>query len=111
MYWFPNTKEDSAKYGASDIIENSSAFLHKWRYSGIYFLIHDEEIVYVGQSVDVKSRLDQHSRGDDVHDPKLFNRYFVIMCDTSELNNLEAYYINKFHPKYNIAIPKFGGEL
>lgn len=101
-FW-PNTKDNGNQYTAEEILDNAAPFLHKsGDYPGIYFLICDEEIVYVGKSVNVKTRLDQHSINPD----KNFNRYFAILCDKEELNSLEAHYILRFRPKYNIAIPK-----
>ena len=105
MSWFPNTSENGKEYSYDDIVGNASNFLHKGgEYCGVYFLICDDEIVYVGKSVNIKSRLDQHSM--DEHRNKNFNKYYVVLCDPKEVNSLEAYYILKFRPKYNIAIPR-----
>jgi len=106
-YWAPRTKESGTEFSQKDILDNSSIYVHDGcRYCGVYFLLADDEIVYVGQSVDVKKRLKQHAD----YSEKTFNRFFFVQCDRLELNKLEAYYILKFRPKYNIAIPRGTNE-
>lgn len=61
---------------------------------GIYFLIHDNEIVYIGQSTNVYRRLTAHS-------DKQFSGYAVVPCETHELDILESLYIHCLQPKYN----------
>ena len=61
---------------------------------GIYFLIKDKEIVYIGQSTNVYRRLTAHT---DKH----FSGYVVIPCETHELDILESLYIHCLQPKYN----------
>jgi len=67
------------------------------RKCGVYFLIKDEEIVYVGQSVNIFSRIGAHETLKD------FDTFTYIECDKSELNIIEAKYIVKFKPKYNFS--------
>lgn len=64
--------------------------------SGIYFLIKNSEIVYVGQSVDVYSRMACHRR------EKEFDRFHIIPCEKEHLLEIEAKYIAKFNPKLNV---------
>jgi hypothetical protein len=64
---------------------------------GVYFLIQDSEIVYVGQSTNVMTRLLQHKN-------KEWNGWFCVECDMEELTCLEDHYILKFLPKYNKTI-------
>jgi excinuclease UvrABC nuclease subunit len=103
--WWPNTKQNGKEYNEADIVEQSAPYIHNSQQSGVYFLLDCDRIVYVGKTIDVKNRLKQHSDSD-----KIWNRYFFIRCDREEIDRLEAYYILRFRPKYNIAIPK-GGEL
>lgn len=63
---------------------------------GIYFLVSNGEIVYVGQSVTPVRRLGDHSR-DKVFDSVAF----VPHPKGPKLNYLEHSYIRKFKPKYN----------
>lgn len=64
--------------------------------TGIYFLFADNELVYVGQSMDVLGRISQH------HGCKPFDRLAIIECHRSELDRIESHYINKFRPRMNI---------
>lgn len=70
------------------------------RITGIYFLIDGEEIVYVGQSLDIFTRIQIHKATG-----KVFDRYYYIECEESALNELEAEHIVKFAPKYNSKPP------
>lgn len=70
------------------------------RVTGVYFLIHGDEIVYVGQSVDVFSRFEVHRVSG-----KVFDRVYYIECEEWELSDVEAEYIIKFAPKYNRTVP------
>lgn len=74
---------------------------------GIYFLIHERQIVYVGQSTNCHMRIGNH-----LNDPqKIFDSYFVIECKEHFLDDLESSYIIKFQPKYNLIIPKVRKEI
>lgn len=65
---------------------------------GVYFLIYQSEIVYVGQSVDITSRVRTH-----IGDPsKKFDRISFIKCDKKNLNNTERAYIKMLSPRYNV---------
>ncbi len=65
----------------------------------IYFLIQGNEIVYVGQTISpFFSRIAGHMN-------KLFDSFVFISAENEMLNDLEAYYIVKFKPKYNVALP------
>lgn len=75
------------------IIKNA-VNLDRFVLKGIYFLLDNNEIVYVGQSVNVYQRIHQHR-------DKKFNRIFVLKTDNLDL---ESYYINKLKPKYNSII-------
>lgn len=68
------------------------------RICGVYFLILGDEIVYIGQSQDVDRRISAHA---DKH----YNRIYVIKAPQQDLLWLEAMYINKFKPRYNLTIP------
>lgn len=69
--------------------------------TGIYFLIDDGEIVYVGQARnDIAARLIAHHRSG-----KIFDSYFWTKCHPDYLSELEADYIVRFEPRYNMVIP------
>lgn len=61
---------------------------------GIYFLVLNESVVYVGQSIDIYSRTGNHS-------DKLFNDIYIIECKQEKLNELEKHFILKYQPIYN----------
>jgi hypothetical protein len=67
----------------------------KRRICGVYFLIKDCEVIYVGQSVNIHSRIDEHDRVKD------FDTFTYIECEKENLSYLEARYISKFKPKLN----------
>lgn len=62
---------------------------------GVYFLIKDNTIVYVGQTTKGLFRVNQH-----IYD-KDFDSYFFLECKLNELNSIETQYIIMFKPKYN----------
>ncbi len=62
--------------------------------TGVYFLINNGRIVYVGQAVCVHSRLRAHS-------DKNFDRYAYIACPVEMLNKLESLYIHCLRPELN----------
>ncbi|MDX9718159.1 MAG: GIY-YIG nuclease family protein [Thauera sp.] len=66
--------------------------------SGVYFLIDSNgEVVYVGQSVNVHARIEDHRR-----DPaKEWASAKFIPCKREHLSAMEKEYITKFQPKYN----------
>ena len=53
------------------------------------------KIVYVGQSVNVLSRIAGHK-------DKLFDRFAFFPCGTDQLNDLERAFINIFLPELNV---------
>ena len=62
---------------------------------GIYFLCEGNEVVYVGQSVDIVSRITTHYR----EKSKEFDRAFWIPVSQSELNEVEAAFILHLRPR------------
>jgi len=65
----------------------------------IYFLLKDNQVVYVGQTKKGVKRIFEHCSD------KVFDSYTMIECSVSKLNETEAYYITKFNPKYNKLLP------
>lgn len=68
--------------------------------SGLYFLIDQHEIVYVGQSKLVHRRLAQHFDRREIQ----FDRYFILPCPVALLDLLEARYIAEFRPAWNTRL-------
>jgi len=69
---------------------------------GIYFLIKDYEIIYVGKSTSVYNRIEAHNKDCN----KDFDKWCYVLCDKDKLDDLEAEYIIEFKPKLNCTIPK-----
>lgn len=65
---------------------------------GIYFLIENNDVVYVGQSIDVHSRIHQHSISN-----KAFDSFSWIETRKNNLDVLESLYIHTLQPKYNFS--------
>lgn len=63
--------------------------------SGIYFLVLGGEVVYVGQSCNVATRILNHKN-------KTYDRALVLPCPRSKLNEIEAAFIGFFKPALNM---------
>lgn len=61
----------------------------------IYFLVQNQNVVYVGQTTKGLSRVYEHLSS------KQFSNIYVIPCDKSDLDYLEDFYIFKYTPIYN----------
>lgn len=68
----------------------------------LYFLIDGEEIVYVGQTLDLSSRAKKHE------ETKAFSNIAFMFVPKGEVNDYEAEYIVRFSPKYNKMLPSNG---
>jgi excinuclease UvrABC nuclease subunit len=67
---------------------------------GLYFLVKNNEIIYIGQSTNISARLDSHTIKN--HSYKDYDKVFIYEClDAAERTALEEYYIEKFKPRYN----------
>ena len=75
-----------------DVVTKSSG----WEViAGVYFLIRDGVVVYVGQSINVFQRLDEHRK------KKQFDRFYVLPCPAERLREVEMHYIKTFAPELN----------
>ena len=63
---------------------------------GIYFLKDGDNVVYIGQSVDIEKRIEHHERSD-----KKFDSFYFEECSRSELSVKEKNCIIEMKPKYN----------
>lgn len=69
--------------------------------SGVYFLLHEEEVVYVGQSTNVAQRV---ATG---HPDKEFDEAFMLLVPEEQLLEVETAFIAALNPIYNqTALPK-----
>lgn len=75
--------------------------------SGIYFLWSGDDLIYVGKSVNVHSRLDSHINGPSNNTNRVLMKseithVSIIPCSVDDLDVTEAIYINKFKPRCNL---------
>lgn len=66
--------------------------------AAVYFLLDDDEVVYVGKSVNLHMRLADHFR----YPGFAFNGFAFVVCDRDILGYEEAKYIGKYRPKHNV---------
>lgn len=80
-------------YSEQDIVETA---IPTGIPTGVYFLIAEGRITYVGQTKDVFARVSKHRR-----DGKVFDAYNFIPCDAADLDRLESMYIAALLPHQN----------
>jgi excinuclease UvrABC nuclease subunit len=64
----------------------------------VYFLVQNDEIVYVGQTLNINSRIEHHL------EDKKFNRVFYLSMSKRGLDEAETVFIQALKPKYNRRI-------
>lgn len=77
--------------------------------SGVYFLFAEKygELLYIGQSKRLRHRINQHEKAfDDLWSYTYFldrfvMGYKVIEVPVNELDNVERFFIDKYHPPMN----------
>jgi len=70
----------------------------------VYFLADAGEVVYVGQSIDLPSRLRAHlSRSAAENGIKTFDEVFYLNVQKKELIDVESRFIRALNPKYNLS--------
>lgn len=69
---------------------------------GVYLLIDSGDVVYVGQSRNLASRVSSHIQSEE----KDFDSVEFHECSEDELPEIEAMLIAMMKPKYNRTIPK-----
>lgn len=99
----PNKREKRTKLPASDK-EIFSNKIELGILCGIYFLLKDQQVVYVGQSTNIFCRVADHLLS------KEFDSFSYFECDRKDLTDFEAAYINKYKPKLNVVIPRIKFE-
>lgn len=82
----------STLFRESEIVAASKAFEVC---SGVYFLVNDARVVYVGQAVNIHSRIHAHLG------IKAFSHFAFVLCPPSHLNILESIYIHLLRPSLN----------
>lgn len=69
-------------------------------HSGVYLLVKNNHVVYVGKSVDVEQRVKSHYNG-TTYPQKDFDYYFFFDCPAHNLDFYEQHFIQRFLPRYN----------
>ena len=85
--------------GGQIIVDESMSIVRD--FAGIYFLIKDKEIVYIGQSITPTARILNHCK----EEKKDFDSFYVHHCSVEDLNVLETIFIIHYKPRYN-SCPK-----
>lgn len=88
-------EQDDLLKSEDDIVKQSKA---AQAVSGVYFLIDEGRVVYVGESGNVHARVACHIRDGG----KDFTRIHIIPCNEAERRTLEKAYIKKFNPPLNV---------
>lgn len=86
----------------SEVVSKSADFIPVSFFSeakrGIYFLISEAVVVYIGKSNNIAQRMVSHTKNED----KEFDRVFILTIpEDKSLSEYEWPYIAKFDPKYN----------
>ena len=70
----------------------------------VYFLLYEEELVYIGKTNNLFSRLSAHI----AEGKKTFDDYYIAIFDTDSdnLTHIERIYIEKYLPMYNKRVYK-----
>ncbi len=76
------------------------------RLCGVYLLLQDDEVVYVGSTIDMESRISWHYFGKDPRvGTKQFNRVLWIELPPSQIEDYEGVLIRCLHPRLNRRSP------
>jgi|GEM_PF-2501220 excinuclease UvrABC nuclease subunit len=76
--------------------------------AAVYFIVNDLVPIYIGQSVNIRNRMKQHSRIMDT-----YNRlriYYLEIQDNSERFRLESELISEFKPCLNVVRKELVGN-
>ena len=81
------------------------------RIAAIYFLLRDDEIVYIGQSCDIENRIELHYSCRDSRNRyyKDFDRAVWMAISIDELDAVVCALIRALRPTYNEGAPAYRG--
>ena len=118
--WYLANKDKVKEYSKQYISRNKTSFSNRLKQrhnslgSGVYVACLGERILYVGQSIKLRKRIDEHnyiSKNKHCSNSQLqeyIKQYnnkieFVILenCTTDKLLEREQYYINLLKPEFN----------
>ena len=92
--WKFNTYKPNFNIQLDDVLCSKIDFAQT---RGIYFLIHKNEIIYIGKSIHIFRRITQHYLN-----KKEFDAFFYFKCNIDDMDALEKFYIKKFKPKRRV---------
>lgn len=87
---------------AFDPVRNE--LLAEWTGSGIYFLVKDGSVVYVGSSLNTKRRIEQHRTGTNKMARKDFDSSFALPVPLEELIEAEKKWVALLNPVLNVLL-------
>jgi len=74
--------------------------------SFVYFLMDNDQVVYIGSSINVVLRVQTHYQdrifGTAFFPGKIFDKALIYAAVEFSYQNIEKEYIHKFQPKYNV---------
>lgn len=82
---------------SGDPVHLGEFLLETHRFPAVYFLYRRDEVVYVGKSLTLTARINQHLD----EDVKSFDSVAFVKCPFNRLSAIEAHYIRLLAPKYN----------
>jgi len=71
-------------------------------HTGVYILYFNEEMLYIGKSINLYERVGSHLRRMRKGKMFRFNRICIHLCSPGEALGLEFTLINKYRPPYNV---------
>jgi len=83
---------------------------HLPRVSGIYLLVRDDEVIYVGKSSNLRVRWQNHHKEAQIKDPENVE-IFYFFADNQMLDSIESALIGWFNPDLNVSSGSGGRAL
>lgn len=88
--------EEYTSVNHDDIVATAEDY-NRVKRTGVYFLLNNDVVEYVGQTTNLYGRLWTHEKLKPYHKVS-----FIGVADPSLLNEVEVYYIQKYQPRLNI---------
>jgi excinuclease UvrABC nuclease subunit len=74
----------------------------------VYFLLRNEEVIYIGQTINIRQRINSHSLEGRID----YDDVYYIECNENQhVNIVEAKYIKKYNPIYNRNKPNYCNNI
>jgi len=93
---YKQNKENVYFYFTDEFLNSIEFTLNiKYRFNFVYRLYKNNEIIYVGKTINLSNRINNHKKDKD------FDYYDYTIVSDSETHIYEVYYINKYKPILN----------